>query len=965
MQRIYLNSPKVVEVAKKYYNCDSIKGVELEDYGGDGTTGSHWEERILLGDIMNGVVYPEEQVISEFTLAVLEDSGYYKPNYYTGGLMQFGKNKGCEFLTNKCVDETGNVNDNFKNEFFSQVLYYGNIDPGCSSGRQSRAYHTIYEYEENVTEPFNYYSDSKLGGRPSADYCPVSQEYWEEAEIIYYVGHCSTKGNGKYGTLIKYYDSNSIKHFNSNEDLYEISGEIHSDHSFCALSSLFPKDIENSAKYSETVNAFCYPMSCSDQSLTIQINNDFLVCPRAGGKINAVNYNGYLLCPDYYLICSGTTLCNDLFDCVDKKSLLKTDINYEYTSKTSQDIYDADDDEFSEDAYELSTNGKCPIYCSQCDNQGFCIKCKSDYGIAEIVEDEITKRICMEIDTLSVGYYQDEVNLIYYKCIDNCQECQNGYECEECADSYIIYNKICVIEIDHCTSYENNGQCIECEEGYKVKVGENICERGTAGCQTFDAENNVCTKCEEDYILINGICYREILYCEHYTDIGECSQCSSGYAFKETDRLNCYDKIQFSEGYYTKDNAISFFKCDDTETGGINQCIECSYDNEELKCNKCSGDYILIDDETNTCHLKTECDNQKCYEVDEFHYYTCSKTNENCEKCEKIDSDIICKECKADFRLSNNICYPVIQNCKTYEDTGNQCSVCKDGFAFEGNDRASCKNLIEFIEYYSKDNGISYLKCDDTGNGGIQNCGTCQYNSDDDRLICKHCKADFILKDEETETCYSNSDYQNNNEYYYEDEYHVKKCSLNINKCNRCEKYDGVLKCTECETDYSIVNDEERYCNKTDEIPLDTYYSEQSEYFSCLIYNTIQNCKNCDDKNSCNLCDTGYTFINDEKSICKNIEELGEHYIIDENDNTKYKKCSDIMDNCDTCSSKDVCLTCENQYGLYNDRKTCITLADKKHYIDEDNLYYLCNTGIENCEKCSSKIFVLNAMIIM
>ena len=77
-----------------------------------------------------------------------------------------------------------------------------------------------------------------------------------------------------------------------------------------------------------------------------------------------------------------------------KKSLLKTDINYEYTSKTSQDIDDADNNEFSEDAYELSTNGKCPIYCSRCDNQGFCIKCKSDYGIAEIVEDEITKRKC-------------------------------------------------------------------------------------------------------------------------------------------------------------------------------------------------------------------------------------------------------------------------------------------------------------------------------------------------------------------------------------------------------------------------------------------------------------------------------------------------------------------------------------------------------------------------------------------
>ena len=33
--------------------------------------------------------------ISEITLALLEDSGWYKANYYTGGLMRFGKNKGC------------------------------------------------------------------------------------------------------------------------------------------------------------------------------------------------------------------------------------------------------------------------------------------------------------------------------------------------------------------------------------------------------------------------------------------------------------------------------------------------------------------------------------------------------------------------------------------------------------------------------------------------------------------------------------------------------------------------------------------------------------------------------------------------------------------------------------------------------------------------------------------------------
>ena len=57
------NSHKVLEVAKKYYNCPNIDGVELEEYGGSGTAGSHWEARILLGEYMNGVIYSEEQVI--------------------------------------------------------------------------------------------------------------------------------------------------------------------------------------------------------------------------------------------------------------------------------------------------------------------------------------------------------------------------------------------------------------------------------------------------------------------------------------------------------------------------------------------------------------------------------------------------------------------------------------------------------------------------------------------------------------------------------------------------------------------------------------------------------------------------------------------------------------------------------------------------------------------------------------
>ena len=957
IKRIYLNSSKVVEVAKKYYNCESVVGVELENFGGTGTTGSHWEERILLGEIMNGVVYPEEQVISEFTLAVLEDMGYYKPNYYTGGLMQYGKHKGCDFINNKCVvNKNGEVV--YKNEFFGQILYYGNIDPGCSSGRQSRAYHYLYDYEEEpIPEPFKYYSEDNLGGRQSTDYCPVSEEYYEESELRYYVGHCSNKGNGQYGTLIiNTYGNN----FNDNGDFSQVSGEVNSDHSFCALSSLFPKSEQNSERYSQKVHAFCYQMSCSEKSLTIQIKNDFIVCPRAGGKINAVNYNGYFLCPDYYLICSGTTLCNDLFDCVDKKSLLKEDIIYDYEIKTSQDINDAEEDNnISQDAYELSDDGKCPKFCSQCDNQGYCIKCKSDYAIVEINENEKTRRICMNITSLNKGYYKNEE--IYYKCKDNCEQCSNGNNCAKCIDTHTLQDNKCFLTIDNCKLYEGEGTCQECMDGYKIKEGENICIRGYFGCKVYIAENETCSTCEDGYQLLNYYCFKEIKNCSNYnSDTGECIKCNEGFAFDGNERSTCKSKSQFGVGYYSKDNGISFYHCNDTNNEGIEHCSECNYETDKVVCTKCSSDYILLDDKTDICYFRGECnsDNRKCYQIDEYHYNTCSKGKENCFKCEKnVDENIICIECMKDFRLptGNNTCYPVIPNCNTY-DKDDSCLECISGYGFEGNDRKSCKSINYFLDYFSKDNGISYLKCDDTGYGGIQNCKTCEYNDKDNVTICTRCKTNFILKDDENKICYSKEDYKNNKEYYYEDPYHVKSCNKNMENCVECEKSSNKLQCNKCSTDYSVVHDDNKHCIKTSEINENIYYKEHDEYYSCLSHNLINNCLNCENKNVCLLCDTGYTFISDEKSECKSKEELGQRYIQDENDNTIYRECSGFMENCDTCSTKEVCLTCAGKFGLYNDKKTCINTTEQKHYLDEkDRLYYLCNIGVDKCEKCSEK----------
>ena len=184
--------------------------------------------------------------------------------------MQYGKNKECDFLNKKCVNNS-KFNPKFKNEFFDNI-HYLNYDPSCSSGHQSRTYHGIYSFNTIPTE-YQYYSNPTSGGRSSVDYCPVSQEYYIEADNIYYEGHCSEKGSGEYDSKIPYKDKTQNNKYNyyKSGDISSITGELHSNNSFCVLSPLISKNIEGYSIVSNTTRAICYKMYCSDRSLTIQI----------------------------------------------------------------------------------------------------------------------------------------------------------------------------------------------------------------------------------------------------------------------------------------------------------------------------------------------------------------------------------------------------------------------------------------------------------------------------------------------------------------------------------------------------------------------------------------------------------------------------------------------------------------------------------------------------------------------
>ena len=698
--RYYINSPKVLEVAKKYFNCSSIDGVELEESGGLGTVGSHWEARILLGDYMNGYTYREEEVVSEFTLALLEDSGFYKPNYYTGGLMRYGKGKGCDFVKKKCVN-SHEINPLFENEFFDSIESDANTDASCSSGRQSRTYHFFGLYED-IPQYYKYFENEKYGGFSPADFCPVSISSSSEENNTYYIGHCSKMGSGEYGTKINYLAkeitrintttyTTTFYYHNKSGDLADITGETFSDNSFCYQSTL----IKNGINFNATVaRAICYESFCSDRSLTVKIKDDYFVCPRAGGKIEVEGYTGYFLCADYNLICSGTVMCNDLFDCIEKKSETKEEsYYYDYTILTSQNLEDAEiktpDDTNN---YELSENGVCPKDCKQCKENKKCIKCRNDYSFVGSTENE--EKYCLSQSELSNGYYK--IDDIYYKCMPNCDSCKDDKTCDKCSNGFEYSNEKCIKPIENCETYNKEGNCKKCKDNFAFK------EENITACLSKEIFENYYTK-------DNGIsyypCEKEIQNCSKcYYDEAEskakCYLCVTNFVVLESENKDsCISDSNFNQTFL-KINDTHIKKC----SSAINNCNECT---SEKICTKCENNFYMINDN------KTNCIASK-YLTDEFY------PNDN----------------KTMYYACNNSAYNDILNCKSCSNK-ESCSLCREEYTFIDGNKSKCIETGTLNNKYIQDpeDKSNFVKCQNV----YSNCDTC--NS----LKCLTCNEDFII----------------------------------------------------------------------------------------------------------------------------------------------------------------------------------------------------------------------------
>ncbi|KAF8377459.1 hypothetical protein HHK36_030837 [Tetracentron sinense] len=279
--------PRVVMHSRYHYGAfsENFTGLELEDGGGRGTSGSHWEKRLLMNEIMTGSV-DTRSVVSKMTLALLEDSGWYQANYSMADRLDWGRNQGAEFVMSPC--------NLWKGAYHCNTTQLS----GCTYSREAEGYCPIVSYSGDLPQWARYFPQANKGGQSSlADYCTYF--------VAYSDGSCT--------------DTSSAR----TPD--RMLGEVRGSSSRCMASSLVRTGF---VRGSTTQGNGCYQQRCVNNSLEVAVDNMWKLCPEAGGPVQFPGFNGELLCPAYHELCSTAPMpvsgqcpssCSFNGDCVDGK----------------------------------------------------------------------------------------------------------------------------------------------------------------------------------------------------------------------------------------------------------------------------------------------------------------------------------------------------------------------------------------------------------------------------------------------------------------------------------------------------------------------------------------------------------------------------------------------------------------------------------------------------------------------
>ncbi|XP_050546786.1 leishmanolysin-like peptidase [Daktulosphaira vitifoliae] len=299
-------TPRVVEEVRKHFNCSFLEGAELEDQGEDGTALTHWEKRIFENEAMTGT-HTQNPVYSRLTLALMEDTGWYKANYSLAQDLSWGKNLGCDFVTKSCKQwmDIKRAKGQSIHPFCNKVKR-DPLETECTDDRSSVALCNLVEHVQPLPNFYQNFDsiphvtpgrEAYYGGSVSlADYCPYIQEFiWRSKSVVIRGSHCQYPENNPHpdkNFALEVYGENS-KCFDHTNQMWE-------------------EQTCKQVRQWQHWGSGCYEYTCQNGRLHITVSNHTYTCYFPGQELtvrlvaNGWLHKGVIVCPACEELCDET-----------------------------------------------------------------------------------------------------------------------------------------------------------------------------------------------------------------------------------------------------------------------------------------------------------------------------------------------------------------------------------------------------------------------------------------------------------------------------------------------------------------------------------------------------------------------------------------------------------------------------------------------------------------------------------
>jgi leishmanolysin-like peptidase len=246
-----ITSPTVRQVVRNHFDCQTLSGAHL-DRNPSSCFGEVLDSRYHFDEDMSefGSFADMAYSLSPLTLALLEDSSWYKADFSKASVPLFGRGAGCGFVEGECVSKSYSVPD------YSKDFFCGDVVDG----------------------------DILFGRKPSS--CDFSHNHKADCEVLN--GVSMMQGSSKANTQCPMRTGNIVSCSDSFSS-GDMKGEVYSVNSRC---------FDTNTPTSVCLQSYCNSI---DMKIDIVVEGKVHQCDYEGQEVNLGDYS--IFCPRLAVIC--------------------------------------------------------------------------------------------------------------------------------------------------------------------------------------------------------------------------------------------------------------------------------------------------------------------------------------------------------------------------------------------------------------------------------------------------------------------------------------------------------------------------------------------------------------------------------------------------------------------------------------------------------------------------------------